>query len=185
MVRSDLGERYELAICRPGPGDVESMQALDRGTARGIVDPLRGRMREQFDPRENPFQSSEERPAGGGYYVGIRAIQGQSVTGVLDLRLCVPICDRYRCFFDLAWHATNWDCVRGILERGLVPGGDGHRGHVYFQRVPRNSPNYRAGSRAYCDVYVHVDCKALLDRLPCYITRSACVITRKMWSVTS
>ena len=123
MVRSDLGERYEIAICRPDPDDAESMQAMDRGTSRGIVDPLRGRTREQFDPRENPFQSSDDRPAGGGYYVGIRAIQGQSVPGVLGLRLCVPIYDRYHRFFDLVWHAANWDCVQGILEKGLVPGG--------------------------------------------------------------
>ena len=120
MVRSGLGERYEIATCRPDPGDVESMQALGRGATRGIVDPLRGRIREQFDPRENPFQSSEERPAGGGYYVGIRAIQGQSVTGVLDLRLCAPIYDRYTRFFDLTWHATNWDCVQSILELSLI-----------------------------------------------------------------
>ena len=45
------------------------------------------------------------------------------MAGVLDLRVCVPIYDRYQRFFDLAWHATNWDCVHGILELGLVPGG--------------------------------------------------------------
>ena len=75
------------------------------------------------------------------------------------------------------------DSVMGILERGLLPGGEGEegegsgRGHVYFQRVSPESPEYRPGSRTKCDVQVYVNHEHLMQQLPCYITHSGCVVT--------
>ena len=79
----------------------------------------------------------------------------------------------------MLWHAAYFNNIQGILHRGLVPGGEqGSSGHLYFQRMSPESPDYRPGSRAKCDVQVYVNHEHLLDQLPCFISRSDCVVTR-------
>ena len=116
LIHTSQGERYEVAICRPVPDDEDAVKALGCGADVKDVDPLRGKPRMQFDPRDNPYQSPGDRPAGGGYYVGVRAIQGQSVPGVLDLRLYVPLYERVHPFFDLIWHATHWGNALSLIH---------------------------------------------------------------------
>ena len=139
LIRSTQGERYEIAICKFDPDDRSALAALDDRTGTLNVDPLRSHPRTRLDPRRNPYQSVRDRPSGGGYYVCIRATQGHSVEGVMDLRLYVPIYARFQDDFDLIWHATYWGDLPGILEAGLVPGGQlGERGRICFQRVPQS-----------------------------------------------
>ena len=74
LARASQGERYEIAIYNPDPDDAHADNALDHRTDTQGIDPLAADWR--FDPRDNPYQGRRDRPNGGGYYVGIRAVHG-------------------------------------------------------------------------------------------------------------
>ena len=134
LIRSTQGERSEAAICKFDPDDINALEALDDHTDTQSADPFRSHPRTRFGPRQNPYHFEKDRPSGGGYYVGIRAIQGHSVAGVMDLLLRVPIYARFQDDFDLIWHATHWGNLPGILDAGLVQGGQVWRARAYTFR---------------------------------------------------
>ena len=112
--------------------------------------------------------------------MGIRALQGHSVSGISDIRLHVPLYTRFIRDIAVLWHATYLANVRSILRHGLKPGGaEGAREHIYFQRVMQQDPEYRPGSRSHCDVQIFFDRTELIQRYPCFLTRSNCVVTRE------
>ena len=66
LIHASQGERYELATCRPVPDDEDATKALGCGADVKDVDPLRGKPRMQFDPRDRPYQSFWRQTGGRG-----------------------------------------------------------------------------------------------------------------------
>ncbi len=121
-------KRYELAIARWDEDRDEYVRA-SVARRRDRSNPHYARYYD-INPFKNKHQGPLDIPKGGGVYVGIRAVQGHSIPGVLEDRLMMPISDRYIPMFERLWHATTRPKLSSIIEGNLLPGRQGCRHHV-------------------------------------------------------